>query len=129
MGQYVGENYIEAARRHMADSELLASSSRWDNAGHLLGFAAECAVKSRIKPLCTKPDELHCHFPKLVAVARKHLNSRRDAKLYMALKTPDLLAGWTVALRYEANSSVVEAVYARWRRHTLSLLSAAGLNR
>ncbi|HIE9582139.1 TPA: hypothetical protein ACXRY6_000091 [Klebsiella variicola subsp. variicola] len=42
------ENYREAAIRHLNDSEKLLESNSVDNAGHLIGFAAECAIKYKI---------------------------------------------------------------------------------
>jgi hypothetical protein len=39
------ENYEDAAVRHYDDAKALRDSGRGDNAGHLIGFAAECAIK------------------------------------------------------------------------------------
>src|SRR6266705_1571116 len=40
------EAYTEAAARHWTDSDLLKRTGRTANADHLVGLAAECALKS-----------------------------------------------------------------------------------
>jgi hypothetical protein len=42
----VGEHFASAATRHFRDAEYLQADSRWPNADHHFGFAAECALKS-----------------------------------------------------------------------------------
>lgn len=39
-------DFPAAARRHMEDAKLLEANSRLPNAGHLLGFVAECGLKA-----------------------------------------------------------------------------------
>jgi hypothetical protein len=39
------EEYREAAVRHLTDADVLAGGKRWGGAAHLVGFAAECAIK------------------------------------------------------------------------------------
>lgn len=38
--------FIQAARRHLKDAELLYEKHRFDNADHLAGLAYECALKA-----------------------------------------------------------------------------------
>lgn len=42
----VEEHFASAAERHFHDAEYLRADSRWPNADHHFGFAAECALKS-----------------------------------------------------------------------------------
>jgi hypothetical protein len=126
---FVSENYSEAAYRHFADSVHLAESSRWGNAGHLLGFAAECAVKHCIKTLRPSAGAPHGHFPELLDIARKHMRTRRDAMMNTVLRIPKLMDGWHVNLRYESDAAVGQQQYTAWRRHAARLLGAAGLKR
>ena len=74
-----GENYREAALRHMKDAEALAKGKRWGGAGHLVGFAAECALKHRITSLRTENETLKRHFPGLIEIAKKTFG--RTAKI------------------------------------------------
>jgi len=39
-------NYVEAARRHQSDSQVLEANGRSANAGQLLGFSMECGLKA-----------------------------------------------------------------------------------
>ena len=125
----MAENYSEAAVRHFADSAHLAKSSRWGNAGHLVGFAAECALKHRIATLRPAAAMPHSHFPDLADIARKHLRSRRDTAMHTVLKIPRLMDGWSVNLRYEGDAAVGQGQYTAWRRHAARIIGAAGLNR
>jgi hypothetical protein len=43
-------DYESAAVRHIRDATALQAIGRFDNAGHLVGFAAESAIKLRIQP-------------------------------------------------------------------------------
>jgi hypothetical protein len=125
----VSENYSEAAYRHFTDSERLAQLSRWDNAGHLVGFAAECAIKHGIATLQPAAGSPHGHFPHLVDIARKHLKSRRSSALHTLLKMPSLMKGWDVNLRYDGDGAVGQAQHTAWRGHATRLMGAAGLKR
>jgi hypothetical protein len=125
----MAENYPEAAVRHFRDSELLAKASRWGNAGHLVGFAAECAVKYRLQSLRSSANVPHGHFPDLINIAKKHLNSRRDTTLHGILKIKTLMESWDVNDRYAADSLIGKPQYDVWRQHASRLMSAAGLRR
>jgi hypothetical protein len=123
-----GENYGAAAIRHFADAELLAKDQRWDGAGHLVGFAAECALKHKIDTLQPRGAP-HCHFPEILGVARRHLNRRRHTAIHAILKLPNLMEGWNVSLRYSGDAAVDEGKYGLWRDHAARLVGAAGLRR
>jgi hypothetical protein len=125
----MAENYSEAAIRHFYDSELLAKGSRWCNAGHLVGFAAECAVKCRLQGLRPSTDVPRGHFPDLINIAKKHLSGRRDTTLHAVLKIKMLMQGWDVSDRYAADASIGKGQYDMWRQHASRLMSAAGLKR
>ncbi len=121
------EKYSEAAVRHFQDSDLLAKAARWGNAGHLVGFAAECAVKHRLQTFRPSANTPHGHFPDLIEIAKKHLKRRRDSTLHGILKMKTLMQGWDVGLRYAPDSAVGKAQYDAWRKHATRLMSAAGL--
>jgi hypothetical protein len=123
------ENYGAAAIRHFADAELLAKNQRWGGAGHLVGFAAECALKHKIDTLQPQKGAPHCHFPELLDVARRHLTRRRDTAIHTLLKLPNLMEGWNVSLRYSGDAAVHKGMYALWRDHAARLVGAAGLRR
>lgn len=72
----MGDNYEAAAVRHYADAKLLKEAGRKDGAGHLVGFAAECAIKFRIQTLQPNATSPQLHLPDLLAAARKKLAAR-----------------------------------------------------
>ena len=43
------ECYRDAALRHFVDARSLAAVERWDSAGHVMGFAAECSIEHAVK--------------------------------------------------------------------------------
>jgi hypothetical protein len=71
------EFYAIAAVRHFEDAEELAARKRFGGAGHLIGFAAECAIKHSVEALRPQKQAPHLHFPELVERAKKLLYGRR----------------------------------------------------
>jgi hypothetical protein len=128
-GKTVIETYNEAALRHLTDAETLAANRRWGGASHLVGFAAECAIKYKIESLRPAQNAPHGHFPEIIEIAKKHIGRRRDAALHTILQKPALMADWTISLRYAEDAAVGEDHYDRWRKDAGRLLGAAGLKR
>jgi hypothetical protein len=127
-GEYVAENYKSAALRHFEDAVALQSSGRPDNAGHLVGFAAECAIKHKIVSLRSAANASHLHFPDLLVVARKQLGarSRYSVSMFDVLK-PDIFSGWHVNRRYDETGSTDVAELTEWFNVTKRLFATAGL--
>ena len=126
------ESYEHAARRHYADAEDLAARRRLDNAGHLIGLAAECAVKHAVCHVAP-PNPPHIHFPKLTAEIRKF--GGRDTVLYKvrrALTPPahgSVFGDWSIAMRYRADGHVEDAQYRKWKVAAGQIMSAASIER
>jgi len=121
------EDYESAAIRHFEDATALRLSGRFDNAGHLVGFAAECAIKSRIRALRPANDAPHGHLPDLLIAARKHLGPRSNYTQMYDLLKPDTFSGWHVNRRYQATGATTEQEVAKWFKLTSRLLVTAGL--
>lgn len=118
------EDYAGAALRHFSDARSLKVAGRFDNAGHLIGFAAECAIKSRIGELTT--ESLRLHLPDLIPAARRRLGSRVGyASMHSVLKG-DVLSSWAIDYRYAPTGSVSEEAFLEWEQATKRLLAAAG---
>jgi hypothetical protein len=124
----VPENYASSALRHFEDATALQSSGKSDNAGHLIGFAAECAIKHRMISLRSATDAPHVHFPDLLIAARKHFGARSKytVSMFNVLK-PDIFAGWHVNRRYDETGSTGAAELAEWFSATKRLFATAGL--
>lgn len=123
----MAENYESAALRHFKDAATLQASGRLDNAGHLIGFAAECAIKHRIESLHSAADTPHVHFPALVVVARKHFRQRsQDTELYQILQV-DIFPNWSVNRRYDETGSTDIRELAQWIAVTKNIFRTAGI--
>ncbi len=108
------ESYDSAAIRHLEDATSLWNSGRIDNAGHLIGFAAECAIKHRITSLRPMSNATHGHFPELLVAARRQLGPRsRYTPIYDVLKG-DVFKDWHVNRRYEETGHTSETELTSW---------------
>ncbi|MBC3413903.1 hypothetical protein HU720_21640 [Pseudomonas sp. SWRI51] len=123
------ENYGQASVRHYIDAEALASSQRFDGAGHLIGFSAECAIKHHIQTILPGQDAPHSHFPNLIDIAKRHLHQRRQTNMHQILKKQDLMLGWDIAQRYSPDGSTTAEIYEIWRSQASHMIFAAGLRR
>ena len=121
------EKYDSAAIRHFEDAQLLRVSGKLDNAGHLVGFAAECAIKHQISSL--KPGQLnsHGHLPDFLIVARKHLGSRGNYNGMFNILKADVFSGWCVNRRYYQTGNTSLTELDTWFDVTKRLLATAGL--
>ena len=125
------ECYKGAALRHFDDARYLATDSRWDDARHLMGFAAECSVKHAVQQH-TRSAVPHVHFPELTRSirtlgGRNVLHPVRQA--LSRLGQPTAFDDWDVGMRYAATGSVSSDQYHEWRRATGRVMAAAGISR
>lgn len=123
------ECYDEAAVRHFEDAESLAGRGRFDGAGHLIGLAAECAIKHAIDSVRPEAGALHVHLPALVEAAKKRLQGTRRRGMLGVFQLAQYFAGWVVDRRYERNRGVSSELYGAWKDHAQRTLAAAGLRR
>lgn len=129
MGNDVVEKYDDAAIRHFEDAKLLMKSGRLDNAGHLIGFAAECAIKHRIMSLQAGQSSPHGHLPDFLNAARKHLNGRGSypyPEMLNLLKL-DIFSGWSVNRRYYQTGNTTQSELTTWFDVTKRLFATAKL--
>ena len=125
----VPESYLESALRHFEDSDLLAGGGRVEGAGHLIGFAAECAIKHAVASTPPGAGVPHVHLPQLVERVRKTLRGRTQSSILTALCRPNFMSGWVIENRYDANGTISVAQYRSWRDDANRVMSAAGLRR
>ncbi len=124
------ENYSHAANRLRHDAKKLASDGRFQNAGYLIGLAAECLVKRFLENdgvSIDKQSQFRCHFPNLGQKIMQHATGRNMSKLRRAM-SENFLLGWQIELRYEENSDAVNARarWNNWQTDVNGLFRAAG---
>jgi hypothetical protein len=123
----LSEYYAIAAVRHFLDAEKLAIAKSFDSAGHLVGFAAECAIKHCIEELRPANEAPHIHFPLLVEKAKRLLHGRSKHPLFTLLQRSAFMAGCRIEHRYADNGTVTEQNYLTWRGDASRALGAAQL--
>src|SRR5688500_13868723 len=103
----MAEQYKDAAARHWKDGKHLADVGRLDNADHLYGFAAECAIKHAIQ-LSTngRSSGERVHINKLWHSMSLQSLQRAFLPLYGLLQTASPFADWDVSQRYEGTGFV-----------------------
>lgn len=127
------ENFQDAAVRHHHDAKRLAAVGRFQNAGHLIGLAAECLVKSLLErdgKTIDKKSGLRCHFPQLAQVIGQFVGQGPNMRLLApVVARSEFLAGWGVDTRYAAElpPEAAEQRFAAWRSDVSTLFLAAGL--
>jgi hypothetical protein len=121
------ENYGEAAIRHYEDAKTLREGGGLDNAGHLVGFAAECAIKHKIGTLGAGAASLQLHLPDILPAARKRLGERSSYASMFNLLKGDVFSDWAVDHRYAPTGKVTEQQMVAWLGLTQRLLAAAGI--
>lgn len=119
------EDYSGSAVRHFQDAVALQAAGTLDNAGHLIGFAAECAIKSKLGELGN--DGLMAHLPDLLPAARKRLGSRAGYVSMYNLIKDDVLVGWFIDHRYAPTGRLSDETLAEWIAVTKRLMAAAGI--
>jgi hypothetical protein len=121
------EYYANAAVRHFLDAERLATIKSFDGAGHLIGFAAECAIKHSIEELRPTNQAPHIHFPSLIEKAKRLLRGRSRHPLFTLLQRTTFMTDWKIEHRYADNGTVTERGYLAWRGDASRALGAAQL--
>jgi hypothetical protein len=123
----LAQDYEGAAVRHFEDAETLRLSGRVDNAGHLIGFAAECAIKHRISSIRPGANSPQGHLPEILIAARKHLGARSGYTGMYDIVKGDIFRGWAVNRRYDKTGHTDPADLIVWFATTKRLLAAASV--
>jgi len=115
------DDFKDAAIRHFNDAIALKMRGSLDNAGHLIGFSAECAIKS------TLTEALHVHLPELLSSARKRLRSRTPNSGLLRMLQTNAFNDWDVARRYHRTGHTTAVELDTWVKATKQLLSLSGV--
>ena len=114
----MADNYPEAARKHVLDSEALLSASRYDGAGYLAGYAVECTLKTLIWIEIGRGGGGHdLNILSTRALRLAGLPTQKTAAYVKGPAVTSLLygpAGWRETLRYEPEGTVTQAECEAW---------------
>jgi len=122
------EDYSSAALRHYEDAVLLFNAGKLDNSGHLIGFAAECAMKHVISSSSASNNAPHGHLPSFINIAKSHLTSRkRHGSLFNLLKEREMFKTWDVSRRYSHTGNTKVEELKDWHESTRRVLATVGL--
>ncbi|WP_292038229.1 hypothetical protein [Massilia sp. UBA6681] len=122
-------NYSSAAARHWSDAELLLENTRFDNADHLYGIAAECAVKTAIVTGHRVNDEqlpkkYWEHIDALWDLVPVQQLSRNYPGMVAIMKLANPFSDWRISNRYAVTGSVTTDAVEAHRSITRRLLTA-----
>lgn len=114
----MADNYPEAAKKHLIDSEALLSAKRYDGAGYLAGYAVECTLKTLIWVESGRGGGGH----NLNALSRGALRllglpAQKTASYVKHSNITSLQygpAGWRETIRYEKEGFVSQADSEAW---------------
>lgn len=106
---------------------MLRDAGRLDNAGHLIGFSAECAIKYRIDSLGLEGRSPAQHLPEILVAARKRLGERSNYTSMYNLLKGGIFTDWAVDHRYSVTGKITAEQVAAWFLITQRLLAAANI--
>ena len=103
--QNSGDDYPEAAAKHMQDSGVLLAGGCYDGALYLAGYVVECALKSLIQLETGRGRHSHdlpglCDVLDVLAAQASSRTGRFYLGAQASLRASSILNGWTPEQRY-----------------------------
>jgi HEPN domain-containing protein len=121
--QTTGEDYPEAAEKHLKDSNALMAQNRYDGAAYLAGYAVECSLKTIIQKERGTAPRLHdLKNLKKEALKLAIVTSKKTAKYARRniWSHSSILAykcgGWDECIRYLPPGSISDSNAKTWLR-------------
>lgn len=113
-----GDDYPEAARKHLDDAQVLLSGSRFDGAGYHAGYVVECVLKTLLQQESEVVREHNlCDLSRRVNALA--LGGSPDIAKYIPDPLPSLRyvvppAGWQETMRYRAEGDLNQLTAQEW---------------
>jgi len=122
------DDYKQSAVRHYESAEILNNQQKYDTSAHLLGLAAECAIKDKCN--ITRADLVgtHGHLPDLFTVALRKINKNNDKALHAILQKK-FFADWSIKDRYSPNGKVTQEILNNWFTETKQIFRHTGIKK
>jgi hypothetical protein len=103
-----GDDYPDAAGKHLADAEALVAARRYDGAGYLAGYVVECALKSLLQVETGGAQQTHSYAKLLDQVGKTCLTAGAMTAKYVTETIRGIpnaaIAGWKETMRYRSPS-------------------------
>jgi len=129
-----------ASERHYEAAEVLDSNGKIADSAHLLGLAAECAIKSvllgsgaiTLNQDGGFPEKYKVHIEKLVSLLPAIGSGRKWPGYHAKIQSIGYFATWNADDRYKAESEIPMRHYPKWKeaatqaRALLALASGEG---
>lgn len=118
MKQSTGEDYPEAAKKHLRDAKELLKRSRYDGAAYLSGYVVECTLKTMIQVEIGSPKRTHkLSDLKGNVLSLAALSGAKTARYALPKGHWQLLSsrsGWNTLIRYSPAGSISQAKSKEW---------------
>jgi len=109
-------DYLDSAKRHQQDADLLCQSERWPNADQLYGLAAECALKAIMRALGMPlrsdgaPQERRhrVHIDRLWSEFLTFASGKGGAACASGLPAENPFDNWRIDQRYHHSSTILK---------------------
>ena len=117
--QHNGDDYPEAAGKHLQDAVALLLAGRPDGSGYLAGYVVECALKTLLQIETGRADHIHglaaLHRQVAALAVQANVTTGRYCVAADRLLDKAAILGWSPGIRYrEASVSLADA--RTWRR-------------
>lgn len=122
------DDYKQSAVRHYESAEILQNQQKYDTSAHLLGLAAECAIKEKCKITRAELTGIHGHLPDLFKVAIRKVNQHTDRGLH-ALLQKQYFCNWSINDRYSSDGKVTEEMLKNWFAETRQIFRYTGIKK
>ncbi len=113
-----GDDYPEAARKHLGDAQALLTAARYDGAGYHAGYVVECALKTLLQA-DNAPARGHDLAALSAQVTRLATGGSPPIARYVPNPPPNIAygtppAGWKETMRYRAPGDLNQAQAGSW---------------
>lgn len=116
---FTGEDFPDAASKHLHDAGVLLAANRHDNAAYLLGYVVECFFKTLLLIEGESPKRIHgfqdlAQSLRAISLSKGVKTLRYRKGLVSLMPTDPPPAGWHPSLRYLPVNSVKVADAKQW---------------
>jgi len=101
-----GDDYPDAASKHLADARALLAAARADGAAYLAGYVVECALKTILQVATGRAPKVHSLIDLTSRVASSSAAAGATIARYVTGNVTGIpaasIAGWSETMRYHA---------------------------